>query len=117
MSKPFYITTERLLEFRRKLREDMVGPQTWYHPTKEKNKDVMVIHPECPFSDKKGRVPEHRYVWWLHHPGETIEYNEMIHHINGDHQDNRPENLEKLKMKQHGIAHRKLKMQKVNEDN
>lgn len=115
MSKPFNITPERLRVFRDKLRKEMLGPQQlWYYPTKPRNIDVYVYHPECPFANSTGKVPEHRYVWWLHHKDETIEYNELIHHINGDHQDNRPENLVKLKMKQHGIAHKRMKEEKLN---
>lgn len=107
------ITPERLEKFRQKLRDEMFGPQIWYVPHKEYNKDILVIHPECPFANKKGVVPEHRYVWWLYHKDETIEYNECIHHINGDHRDNRIENLEKLKMKQHGQAHKRLRERKL----
>ncbi len=96
---------ERVIAFRKKLREEMMGAQLWYHPTKERNKDILIIHPECPYANKKGKVPEHRYIWWLHHKDEPIGYNEMIHHINGDHQDNRIENLQKVKMKQHQLEH------------
>lgn len=104
------ITTEKVRKFREKLREEMFGDQIWYHPTKEHNKDIIVIHPECPYSDpKSGKVPEHRYIWWLHHKDETIRFNECIHHMNGNHQDNRIDNLEKLTLKQHGQAHKKLR--------
>lgn len=105
----FEMTPERLMAFRAKLREEMMGDQLWYHPTKEKNVDVMVIHPECPYAAKNGKVAEHRYIWWLNRPNDPIEYNEMIHHINGNHKDNRIENLEKVKMKQHGLRHKKMR--------
>lgn len=106
----FVIDKERVEKFREKLLEEMLGPQLWYHPTKEGNKNIIVFHPECPYSvGKKGTVAEHRYLWWLHHPDQPIEYNEMIHHINGNHKDNRIENLEKVKPKQHGQAHKKMK--------
>ena len=36
----------------------------------------------------------------------------MIHHINGDHFDNRPENLLKVNSKEHGIAHKLLRLKK-----
>lgn len=104
------ITPERVIKFREKLREEMIGPQLWYHPTKESSKDIIVWHPECPYSvGKKGRVAEQRYLWWFNHPDQPIEYNEIIHHINGNHQDNRIENLEKVKMKQHGQRHKKMR--------
>jgi hypothetical protein len=106
----FEITIEKVLDFRAKLREEMMGDQLWYHPSKEKNQDVYVFHRECPYATSKaGKVAEHRYVWWLNHPNEPIEYNEMIHHINGNHKDNRIENLEKIKMKQHGLRHKAMR--------
>lgn len=107
----FSITSDQLVAFRNNLYKEMFGSHEWYKCyTKEKNKDVIVFHPECPYAiSKKGAVSLHRYVWWLHHKNEPIGYNEMIHHINGNHQDNRIENLEKVKMKQHGQKHKKLK--------
>jgi len=104
------VTSEHVWEFREKLREEMVGPQLWYHPTKERNRDIIVFHPECPYSiNKKGAVSEHRYVWWLNHPDDPIAFNEMIHHINGDHKDNRIENLMKVKKKLHGQLHEAMR--------
>jgi len=106
------ITPKRLQTFREKLRKELLEGGTWYHPTKEKNQDVYVFHPgsKCPdIKGKAGKVAEHRYVWWLHHPDEPIEYNEMIHHINGNHKDNRIENLEKIKAKQHGLRHKAMR--------
>jgi len=103
------ITADRIISFRKKLREEMFGSQLWYHPPKEKNKDVMYI------DEKNGiKMPMHRWVWMQHHPNEEIKYNELIHHINGNHQDNRIENLEKLKMKQHGLRHKELKSKNNN---
>jgi hypothetical protein len=100
---------EKVMRFREKLVGELTGHQLWYHPSKEKNRDIIVNHPECPYAQKNGNVAEHRYIWWLHHPDQPIKYNEMIHHINGDHKDNRIENLEKLKDKQHGQRHKELK--------
>jgi len=109
-------TPEKVLRFREKLIGELTGHQLWYHPAKEKNKDNMVFHPECPYADKNtGKVPEHRYIWWLNNPDKKIKYNEMIHHVNGDHQDNRIENLMKVKRKQHGKLHEELK--KLNSNN
>jgi len=102
---------EKLLRFRETLTKELTGGQLWYHPTKEKNKDIIVNHPECPYAQKNGNVAEHRYIWWLHNPNNPIGYNEMIHHRNGDHKDNRIENLEKLKCKQHGQRHVELRKQ------
>lgn len=112
----FTISPEKLIAFRKKLREEMLSPGCWYYPSQNRNKDVFLFdHPECPYKiSKRGTVAEHRYIWWLHHKNEPIEYNEMIHHINGNHQDNRIENLEKVKMKQHQDKHKDLRKLKQN---
>ena len=107
-------STEKIIAFREQLKKEMQEPKLWYIPTSEKNRDIIVNHPECPYAQKNGNVSEHRYIWWLNHPEDKIEYNEMIHHINGNHQDNRIENLQKVKMKQHQSEHKKLREQKLN---
>ncbi len=113
------ITPERVLEFRKKLRNEMFGDkcELWYYKQKEKSKDILLKnHPECPYKmSKGGTVPEHRYIWWLNHKDDPIKYNEEIHHINGDHQDNRIENLEKVTLKQHRQRHKELR--KLNKTN
>jgi hypothetical protein len=47
----------------------------------------------------------HREVWKESHPNETITSEEPIHHINGLHFDNRPENLEKNTAQEHRQTH------------
>ena len=92
---------EEVKAFRAKLRKEMFGSQIWYHPNKEKKKYTFTFHTECPYATtKKGKVAEHRYIWWLNHPDDPIEYNDTIIHKNGNTLDNRIENLEKVKMKQ-----------------
>jgi hypothetical protein len=101
---------ERKQLFRQTLVKEMFGDQLWYHKTKEKNIDIIVFHPECPYKTApNGRVAEHRYIWWLNHPDEPIEYHEEIHHINGNHQDNRIENLEKVNHRNHARRHMQMK--------
>jgi hypothetical protein len=103
------ITTERVIKFRQKLKDEMFGDQLWYCKRKGKCVDVIVFHPECPYAvGKKGRVAEHRYIWWVNHPNDPIQYNEMIHHIDNNHTNNKIENLMKVKMKQHGQLHKEL---------
>lgn len=57
----------------------------------------------------------HREIWLAAHLGETLTQDDMIHHINGDHYDNRPENLKKVSSKEHGEAHAILNKQRKNE--
>jgi hypothetical protein len=57
----------------------------------EKEIVSFVLNPEIPDTPNN-----HRAVYLAAHPGETLTQNDIIHHINGYHQDNRPENLIKL---------------------
>ena len=44
---------------------------------------------ECPYSDKRGRVFEHRYIWWKEYGEKNfIEKDEVIHHKNKEKGDN-----------------------------
>ena len=102
-------------ERRKKIRDELIGdvknPRAWYTKTDEqrdeRNRDVIVTHPECPYaSPTTGRVAEHRYVWWLNHPHDSdLGYGDVIHHINGNHKDNRIENLMRVKSKDHRKIH------------
>lgn len=54
---------------------------------------VFVQRPEHPNANNKGYVREHRLVM-EQKIGRLLESNETVHHINGNKDDNRPENLE-----------------------
>lgn len=80
------------------------------HGNPEQKRDIRVIHPECPYSHKKtGVVVESRYVWWINHPKDKIKCGEIIHHNNGNRQDNRIENLTKLPWSGHAKLHHDMK--------
>lgn len=61
-----------------------------------------------PMADVRGYVYEHRLVA-SNKMGRILLRSELVHHINGDKTDNRPENLEVLKSVTHHLArHRKV---------
>ena len=53
----------------------------------------MIYKPNDPYANKNGSVLEHRWVM-AQHLGRPLLPSETVHHINGDKQDNRLENLE-----------------------
>lgn len=68
--------------------------------------ESIVTNPNIP---GLGNVDDaHRDVYHYSHPGEKILPEERIHHINGNHNDNRPENLKKVSTEEHGAAHAQL---------
>lgn len=51
----------------------------------------------------------HSIIWLYYHPEDPILEDELIHHINGNHNDNRIENLKKIKRANHGVEHSDLR--------
>jgi len=59
-----------------------------------------VLNPEIPDTHN-----DHRKVYQDAHPGEVLTQEDVIHHINGNHNDNRPENLMRTTDKKHAGLH------------
>ena len=72
--------------------------------TMEKDIKDYVLNPDVPdFTNP-------RAVYRATRPFEELKpYVEWVHHINGNHDDNRPKNLKKVTPKQHGEAHAKMR--------
>jgi len=62
--------------------------------------------PEHPYCDSRGYFPLHRYVAEAH-LGRLLEAKEVVHHINGDKENNLPSNLYLFpSSKEHASFHR-----------
>ncbi len=74
------------------------------------HKYVYIKRPDHPRANKAGYVPEHTVVL-EDKLGRYLVQGEVAHHINGDPQDNRPENLQPKKCLQHWQDHaRKVRL-------
>lgn len=65
---------------------------------------VLLRLPDHPNARSNGYYPEHRYVM-EQQLGRYLEKEEVVHHVNGDKTDNRPENLALLSHHLHGKLH------------
>lgn len=74
--------------------------------------ELIVAPKNYPGMKYRGRYAyEHIVVWWEKH-GKIPDSGFEIHHKNGNHRDNRIENLDILTSKQHRVAHGLIRTEK-----
>lgn len=99
--EPLNDCIERLIKENQKLKKIYFTTQT--RERMEADIKNFVMNPDVP--EPKG---DHRKIYQDAHPDEVLSQDDHIHHINGNHDDNRIENLQKVNASTHGILHSKL---------
>ena len=92
-------TLKRGTHYSKKQREELsvrisgAGNPRWKGgKQKDKSGYILVWQPNHPCANGRGYIREHRLVMEKH-IGRTLLPTEVVHHVNGDHGDNRIENL------------------------
>lgn len=84
-----------------------------YNDKVEINGYLYIYKPEHPNAMKRGYVAEHRLVLESK-IGRYLKRDEVVHHINENKQDNRPENLQVMSSSEHTKLHVELKRRDKN---
>lgn len=66
--------------------------------------EKWIIDHDHPMAGSSGRILKHRYIA-AEKLGRPLTRDEVVHHINGDHFDNRPENLRVMTNSEHVSLH------------
>lgn len=65
---------------------------------------ILIYKPNHHFVNQNGYILEHRLIWEEYHKAILLPW-AIVHHINGNKQDNRIENLEVMSISDHSIHH------------
>jgi hypothetical protein len=93
--------------------ESFINRRQVYHKMNPTSQTKSKMDNELQFYVLNQGIPDtphnYREVWFDTHPGEPLTSSDLIHHINGNHNDNRPENLLKLvSCSEHRLKHMEL---------
>ena len=84
-------------------------PELWDEGFYDSKGRFRVYRPDCPrnlsYNTRAGYCYRYHVVWWLAY-GECHPKGEDLHHINGDHTDDRVENLASMPRGEHRAKHR-----------
>ena len=85
------------------------------HTKKHQSGYILVYSPDHPYATKEGYVFEHILAYEKYHSCLVDRGKFVIHHINGDKQDNSKENLQLMTKSEHMSLHLKLRKSKNKE--
>jgi hypothetical protein len=84
----------------------------------ERDLKNFVLNPDIPDHFGSPATEALRVIWNKLSPVDPVKEGEVIHHLNGDHNDNTPENLYKTSRWHHGKLHKQMnKEEKLNDEN
>jgi len=95
--EPFSAAIQRIITENRQFKK--ITPSLQTKEKMEKEMREYVMNPKVPDDIN------HRKIWQNAHPNEPLTSEDIIHHINGNHDDNRIENLQKTNTKEHASLH------------
>ena len=78
-----------------------LNPTTQTKSKMEKELNEYVLNENIQSNKKE----DHRKLYQMYHPDVILGVDDIIHHINGNHYDNRKENLQKVTNKMHRKIH------------